>query len=90
MKPLLVFPPLATLAPGKIQITVIELVKNAKFHSHTKHITIHYQYIHKAFNDGIILLTHCGTDKMPADMFTKVLAHVKLFKFTQSIGVFST
>jgi hypothetical protein len=70
--------------------SAIELVKNATFHSRTKHIAIRYHYIREAFNDGIITLTHRGTDEMPADMFTKALARVKLSKFTNSIGVSST
>ena len=70
--------------------SAIELVKNATFHSRTKHIAIRYHYIREAFNDGLILLAHRGTDNMPADMFTKVLARVKLSKFTKSIGVSST
>ena len=70
--------------------SAIKLVKNATFHSRTKHIAIHYHYICKAFNKGIIILTHHGTDDMPADMFTKALIRIKLTKFAQSVGVFST
>ena len=70
--------------------SAIELVKNATFHSRTKHIAIRYHYIREAFNEGIIVLTHRGTDDMPADMFTKALIRVKLTKFAQSVGVFST
>ena len=70
--------------------SAIELVKNTTFHSRTKHIAIRYHYIREAFNDGILSLTHRGTDDMPADMFTKALIRVKLFKFAQSVGVSST
>ena len=70
--------------------SAIELVKNATFHSRTKHIAIRYHYIREAFNDGIIILTHRGTDDMPADMFTKALVRVKLTKFAKSVGVSST
>ena len=70
--------------------SAIELVKNATFHSRTKHIAIRYHYIREAFNEGTIILTHRGTDDMPADMFTKALIRIKLSKFTQSVGVFST
>jgi len=69
--------------------SAIELVKNATFHSRTKHIAIRYHYIREAFNDGIIVLTHRGTDDMPADMFTKALIRAKLSKFAQSVGVSS-
>ena len=60
------------------------------FYSRTKHIAIHYHYIHETFNEGIIVLMHRGTDDMPTDMFTKALIRVKLTKFAQSVGVFST
>ena len=70
--------------------SAIELVKNATFHSRTKHIAIRYHYIREAFNDGLIILTHRGTDDMPADMFIKALVRVKLSKFAKSVGVSST
>ena len=57
--------------------SAIEIVKNVTFHSQTKHITICYHYIHKAYNNGIIILDHCGTDDMAADVFTKaLLSHI--------------
>ena len=70
--------------------STIELIKNTTFHSHTKHIAIHYHYICEAFNNSVIALNHCGTDNMSTDMFTKVLVCVKLSKFAQSVGVFLT
>ena len=42
--------------------STIELVKNATFHSRTKHIAIRYHYIQEVFNNGIIILTHHRTD----------------------------
>jgi len=69
--------------------SAIELVKNATFHSRTKHIAIRYHYIREAFDDGVIVLTHRGTDDMPADMFTKALIRAKLSRFSYSIGVSS-
>ena len=69
--------------------SAIELVKNATFHSRTKHIAIRYHYIREAFDDGVIVLTHRGTDDMPADMFTKALIRAKLSKFSYSVGVSS-
>ena len=70
--------------------SAIELIKNATFHSRTKHIAIRYHYICEAFNDGIITLAHCSTKNMPADMFTKALVRVKLLKFAKSVGISST
>ena len=65
-------------------------MKNATFHSRTKHIVIRYHYIHEALNAGIIALKHWGTDEMPTDMFTKALIRLKLTKFTQYVGLSQT
>ena len=35
---------------------VIALVKDNKFHSRTKHINLHYHFIHEAAEDGRIVL----------------------------------
>ena len=70
--------------------SAIELVKNATFHSRTKHIAIHYHFIHEAYNDGTIVLNHHGTDDMPTDVFTKALDHIKLNKFACLIGLSQT
>ena len=70
--------------------SAIELVKNATFHSRTKHIAIRYHYIREAYNDGTIILSHRGTDDMPADIFTKPLVRIKLNKFSQLVGLSQT
>ena len=70
--------------------SAIELVKNATFHSRTKHIAIRYHYIREAYSDGIIVLDHRGTDDMPADIFTKPLVRVKLNKFSRLVGLSQT
>ena len=70
--------------------SAIELVKNATFHSRTKHIAIRYHYIREAYNDGTIILDHRGTDDMPADVFTKALDRIKLNKFVRLVGLFQT
>ena len=70
--------------------SAIELVKNATFHSRTKHIAIHYHYIREAYNEGSIVLDHRGTDDMPADIFTKPLIRIKLTKFARLVGLSQT
>ena len=70
--------------------SAIELVKNATFHSRTKHIAIRYHYVREAYNDGIIFLDHRGTDDMPADVFTKPLVRIKLTKFARLLGLSQT
>jgi len=70
--------------------SAIELVKNATFHSRTKHIAIRYRYIREAYNDGVIALDHRGTDDMPADVFTKALVRIKLSEFAHLAGLSQT
>ena len=70
--------------------SAIELVKNATFYSRTKHITIRYHYICEAYNEGAVVLDHCGTDDMPADVFTKALDCIKLNKFALLVGLSQT
>jgi hypothetical protein len=70
--------------------SAIELVKNATFHSRTKHIAIRYHYVREAYNDGIISLDHRGTEDMPADVFTKPLIRIKLNKFSHLLGLSQT
>jgi hypothetical protein len=70
--------------------SAIELVKNATFHSRTKHIAIRYHFIREAHNDGTIVLDHRGTDEMPADIFTKPLDRIKLNKFVHLVGLSQT
>ena len=70
--------------------SAIELVKNSTFHSRTKHIAIRYHFVREAYNDGVIFLAHCGTEDMPADVFTKPLIRIKLDKFVRLLGLSQT
>ena len=70
--------------------SAIELVKNATFHSCTKHIAIRYHFIREAHSDGTIVLDHRGTDEMPADIFTKPLDRIKFNKFAHLVGLSRT
>jgi len=46
--------------------------------------------IRELYNDSSIILNHCGTDNMPADIFTKALDCIKLSKFARLIGLLQT
>jgi hypothetical protein len=65
----------------------ITLTQNNKFHPRTKHIDIQYHFIQKAVNDGKIILIYCPTSANVADIFTKVLAHLKVQKFVDMLGL---
>ena len=85
--PLVLKHPLILYSDNK---SAIELVKNATFHSRTKHIAIRYHYVRESYNDGVISLNHRGTDDMPADVFTKPLICIKLDKFARLLGLSQT
>jgi hypothetical protein len=51
----------------------IALAKNNKFHARSKHINIHYHFIHEAVENQQVNLTYVPTAKSIADVFTKLL-----------------
>ena len=51
----------------------IELTKNPKSHSRTKHIDIKYHFNREKIGDGTINLIYCPTNEMLADLLTKAL-----------------
>ena len=58
----------------------IALTSNGKFHSHTKHINLHYHFVCSHIKDGMFTLQYCPMDDNIADAFTKALAHPHLQK----------
>ena len=53
----------------------------------TKHIDIHYHYIHKCIeSDKVTVVFIPGSDN-PADMFTKNLGAIKFTKFRESLSI---
>ncbi len=65
----------------------IALSKNAKGHERSKHIDIKFHYTREAVSKGIVHVSHCPTDSMLADVFTKGLAKPKFEGFRSSLGV---
>ena len=60
---------------------VIQLSKNPKFHSHTKHIDISYHYIREQVHQNAVSVKDCASKDMLADIFTKGLSKVSYQKF---------
>ena len=53
--------------------SAIALEQNQVFHSRTKHIDVHYNYIRDAVNCNEIVLRYMPTGAMIADILTKAL-----------------
>ena len=60
---------------------MIHLSTDSTFHSCTKHIDIHFHFIHQTVASRNIKLVYIPTKDMMADIFTKSLAHVTFEKF---------
>ena len=58
--------------------SVIDLAKNAAYHSRTKHIQRRYHWIRERVEDKDFALTKIHTEENGSDMLTKVLSAEKL------------
>ncbi len=58
----------------------IELSKNPKFHSRTKHIDIAFRFVKEKVYDKSIDVMYCQTEEMMADIMTKPLSKAKFEK----------
>jgi hypothetical protein len=65
----------------------IALSKDNKFHARTKHIDIHYHFIHEAVEDHKVFMHYIPTDENVVDIFTKPLAKPKFEKFVKMLGL---
>jgi len=65
----------------------IRLSKDATFHGRTKHIDVHFHFIHQTIFSGNVELIYIPTKNMTADIFTKALARVKFEKFWDDLNV---
>ena len=67
----------------------IDLSRNSKHHSRTKHIDISFHFIRERIVTGEINVIHCSTNDMIADIMTKALPKPKYEKFRELLGVCS-
>ena len=51
----------------------IAVAKNPVFSKRTKHIQIRYHFVRETVEEGVILLEHCPSREMTADILTKPL-----------------
>jgi hypothetical protein len=65
----------------------IQLAKNPVFHAQTKHIEVHYHFVHERVLSGEVELQYVSTDRQTADIFTKPLGLDKLRQFSGTLGL---
>jgi len=63
------------------------LSKDATFHSHTKHIDVHFHFIRQTVTSSNIELIYIPTKSMTAEIFMKSLVRVKFEKFRDDLNV---
>ena len=60
---------------------MIALSKDNRFHTRTKHIDIHYHFIHECVADDKVAIKYIPTDDNTSDVFTKALLKQKFCNF---------
>ena len=63
------------------------LVVDNNYHVCTKHINIHYHFIHKCVAQKVIDLVYCPTDNRTADILTKALPQWKVACHSLELGL---
>ena len=69
--------------------SAIAIAKNPEFHNRTKHIDIHYHFLHHKVESSNITLDYMPTNDQPANVLTKGLAWEKHKKFLKELGLCS-
>jgi hypothetical protein len=70
--------------------STIAIAHNPKFHNQTKHINIHYHFLHKKIKDNEVKLNYILTNNQITNIFMKGLVQDKHDKFFTSMGLHHT
>ena len=65
----------------------IDLSKEPRHHSRSKHIPIHYHFIRELVANNTFTVLHCRTQNMVADGLTKPLRNPLFDSFISSLGL---
>lgn len=63
----------------------IHLTNKSVFHGRTKHVEIQYHWIREVVKDGKLIIHHCPTEFMIADLLTKPLAKAQSTKLRKQL-----
>jgi hypothetical protein len=67
--------------------SAIALARNSDTQGHAKHINMQYHFLQDRIASKEIKVSHCLSDKNPADIFTKPLARPKFEYFREKLGM---
>jgi hypothetical protein len=65
----------------------IKMIENPVFHDRSKHIEIHYHYIHDMVQRGALKVQYVSTDEQVVDVLTRPLSPVKFEHFRDKLGI---
>jgi len=66
---------------------VVTIAKHENFTKNSKHIEVHYHFIHESVKKGKIEVVKVDSENNIADLFTKALGNVKFIKFREVLNV---
>jgi hypothetical protein len=67
--------------------STITLCRNPVFHDKSKHIDVHYHYIHECIEEEQIIVTYTSTTEQLTDILTKAMGHVCFQELNSKIGI---
>lgn len=67
--------------------SAIRLIKNPEFHSRTKHIDIRFKFVREKFQNGLLDVQYCESERQVADLFTKPLPKCRYVKLRDYLGM---
>ena len=66
---------------------VVSIAKHGNFTKNSKHIKVHYHYVHECLKENKINILKVSTDENTADIFTKALCREKFERFRSWMNV---
>ena len=67
--------------------SAIAIAQNPEFHDCTKHIDIHYHFLHQVVDDGMVELVYTSTREQVANVLMKGLPPASHNKFKSIMGI---